>query len=322
MQSTIRGRRRRFAQLIPTHWAPVPDDSFSILDPASFQVRPMCDVLFDALDRFETRHASANRITGITTGHRELDQMLHGLQPKSLIVVGGPADCGKTALALSIAAHVGTKSHLPILYFALDESALDIADRLLVLESGVKRERFQSGRLLRDDWRTLGDAVKRMRDSQIFLHDTPCHTVDSIRSIASWVEVEHGLSLIIIDRLELVNGDSNGDTWQELRPGVAYKLKGIAAQVDVPVIALSRLRNDLGNRDDFPPGPFDAHECESIKDADVVLSIDANRTATSEQGAGSDGAVPIARHLSVTCLKNNGGRTGMIKVEKVALGML
>jgi replicative DNA helicase len=258
----------------------------------------------------------------MTTGHREMDEMLYGLQPKSLIVAGGPADCGKTALALSIAAHVGIKRQLPVLYFALDESALDVTERLLLLESGVKRERFQSGRLLRDDWRTLGLAVTRMADSEVFLHDAPCQTVDSIRRTASWTRYEYGLALIIIDRLELVNGDSNGGPWHELRPRVTRGLKDMAAQIDVPVIALSRLANDLENRDYFPPGPFDDHECESIQDADVVLSIDANRTATPEWSGGSDGTAPIARRLSVTCLKNNGGGTGMIKVDKVALGML
>jgi replicative DNA helicase len=298
------------------------DDSLSLPDPAAFLARPIGNVILNSLDRLEARTTPATRITGITTGHRELDEILHGLQPKSFIVTGGPADCGKTALALSIASHVGSRRQLPILYFALDESALDITDRLLLLESGVDRKRFQSGGLIEDDWRTLGDAVKRMKDSQIFLHDIPCPTVDSIRSVASWTKVEHGLSLIIIDRLELVNGDSNGGTWHELRPGIARGLKEIATQEDVPVIALSRLANDLADRDCFPPGPFDFLECESIHDADVVLSIEANRTATPEWGGGSDGTAPIARRLSVTCLKNNGGRTGMIKVAKVALGML
>jgi replicative DNA helicase len=300
----------------------MPDDSFSLPGPAAFLARPIGDVIFDTLDRFEARHASTNRITGITTGHRELDEILHGLQPKSLIVAGGPSDCGKTAFALSIASHVGAKRQLPVLYFALDESALDIADRFLVLNSGVERETFTSGHLLQDDWRTLGDAVTRMNDSQIFIHDTPCHTVGSIRSIASRAKIEHGLSLIIIDPLELVTGDSNGGTWRELRPGVALGLKEIATQVDVVVIALARLANNLENRDCFPPGPFDVQDCESVQDADVVLSIDANRTATPEWGGGSDGKAPIARRLSVTCLKNNGGRIGMIKVDKAALGML
>jgi replicative DNA helicase len=190
---------------------------------------------------------------------------------------------------------------------------------MLLFESGIERERYLSGRLRVDDWSTLGGAVKRMAEGQIFIDDTPCQTSNDIRTDAHMTKHVHGVELIVIDRVDLVCGNSVGATWQHAQLQAVRALKWIATELDVPVIALSRSADDQENRGESPTGPFGIEERESGKDADVILSIEANRHPTPN--GESDDPVAISRCVRITCLKNHHGRTGTIEVAKAALGM-
>jgi replicative DNA helicase len=280
----------------------------------------MPDLILEVLDELEARDTAANRITGLTTGHRPLDEILHGLQPKSLVVACGPTRSGKTALALSIASHVSIKKRLSVLYLSLRESAFVIAERLLLIESGLDNQRWRTGRMKRDDWGVLGAAVSRISKSEIFVVDSPCQTTSDIRRIARREhESCHGLGLVVIDSLELVCGEEGSDTWVEQRAEVARELKEIATELSVPILVLARMGNDLEDRG-FPPGPLETTDYVAIEASDVVLSIEASRPLI--QDGDPSGQTPISRTLAISCLKNNDGRTGRIKVEKAFLGLL
>jgi replicative DNA helicase len=277
------------------------------------------DVLPSVLDDLERRSAIANGIAGLTTGHYDLDRLLGGLRPGNLVAIGGPAARGTTGFALSIASHVGTKRELPVLYFALDESDRDIAERLILMESGVERQRFRSGRLTRDDWEVLDKAMTRMGESRISIDSDPCQTVAGIRSAVARAQAVDGLALVIVDRLQLVCGDSVSGTWSQQRPRVIYGLKEIATEMSIPVVVVSRFTGDLDIRSDGLPGIFQGDGLECLQKSDVILSLEENAGPVPVAGS-TDAAIP-SRSVGIRCIKNPNGRTGKLNIGKIALGI-
>jgi replicative DNA helicase len=214
---------------------------------------------------------------------------------------------------------VGTQKGLPVLYLALSESAHEITERMLLLESGVDRARLRDARLRTKDWLALGKAISRIHDGEIFIDDTPCQTTADIRIAARTTLNAYGLALIIIDRLELVCGDASSDSWAKGRSKVALELKAIATEFAVPVVGLSRLPDDVGSQSPRRPEIDESILGGFHEDSDAILLIEDNRKAEGDSESEEFPGIP--RTVRIRCLKTKSGHTGSIEIGKISLGM-
>jgi replicative DNA helicase len=197
----------------------VPEDVSEVLDRAEglvFDVAqrrvvdsmtPLRDLLGEGLDHLQRLYDQGDSITGLATGYTDLDELLSGLQPSNLIVVGARPAMGKTAFALGMVAHAGIKLHVPTLLFSLEMSHMELTQRLLGSEARVDANRMRTGNLREADWSKVGNAISRMSEAPIFIDDNPNLTVMDIRARARRLKSrEGGLGLVVIDYLQLMTG--------------------------------------------------------------------------------------------------------------------
>lgn len=214
-------------------------------------------------------------ITGVPTGFIELDRMTAGFQKNDLIIVAARPSVGKTAFALNIAQNVATKTDETVAIFSLEMGAEQLVMRMLCAEGNIDSQNLRTGSLTDDDWKKLTMAMGSLSNANIFIDDTPGIKITDIRSKCRRLKQEHGLGLVIIDYLQLIQGSGrSSENRQQEVSEISRSLKALAREMEVPVIALSQLSRGVEQRQDKRPMMSDIRESGSIEqDADIVAFL-------------------------------------------------
>ncbi len=238
---------------------------------------PLKTYLESAFNRIDELHKGDRDIRGVPTGFSDLDNILAGLQKSDLVILAARPSIGKTALALDIARHVTLKKKIPVGIFSLEMSSDQLVDRMLASEARVDAWRIRTGRLRssddEDDFAKIGEAMGILSEAPIFIDDSARSNVMEMRTLARRLQAEHKLGLIIIDYLQLMEGRTSDNRVQEVSE-ISRALKGLARELNIPVLALSQLSRAVENRSPQIPKLSDLRESGSIEqDADVVLFL-------------------------------------------------
>jgi replicative DNA helicase len=234
-------------------------------------------ILAESFERLDDLHKDKQKIRGVPTGFKDMDNILAGLQRSDLFVLAARPSMGKTALALNLAHNVAVQSKEPVLIFSLEMSKEQLVDRLLSMESGVDAWALRTGNLTDSDFEKIGQAMGTLSEAPIFIDDTPGISVSDLRTKARREAHQHPLGLVIVDYLQLMSGGgrygSEGNRVQEISE-ISRGLKGVARELNVPLLALSQLSRSVESRSPQIPQLSDLRESGSIEqDADVVAFI-------------------------------------------------
>jgi replicative DNA helicase len=234
-------------------------------------------ILAESFERLDDLHKDKAKIRGVPTGFKDMDNLLAGLQRSDLFILAARPSMGKTAFALNLAHNVAVQSKEPVLLFSLEMSKEQLVDRLLSMESGVDAWALRTGNLNDSDFEKIGQAMGTLSEAPIFIDDTPGITVSDLRTKARREAHQRPLGLIIVDYLQLMSGGSKyaseGNRVQEISE-ISRGLKGVARELNVPLIALSQLSRSVESRNPQIPQLADLRESGSIEqDADVVAFI-------------------------------------------------
>jgi replicative DNA helicase len=233
------------------------------------------DVIKDSFQMIEQLYDKKETVTGVPTGFKALDEMTTGLQNSDLIIIGGRPSMGKTAFSLNIAQHVGVNLNEPVAIFSLEMSKEQLAFRMLCSEAMVDSNNIRKGFIRKDDWHKLTSAAGKLAQSPIFIDDSSAISVLEMRAKSRRLKVEHGLSLIIVDYLQLMRGRGNAERREQEISEISRSLKGLAKELRVPVIALSQLNRGVETRTGTKkPTLADLRESGAIEqDADVIIFL-------------------------------------------------
>lgn len=235
------------------------------------------DILAESFERLDELHKDKKSIRGVPTGFKDMDNILAGLQRSDLFILAARPSMGKTAFVLNLAHNVAVDAKEPVLLFSLEMSKEQLVDRLLSMESGVDAWALRTGNLTDNDFEKLGEAMGTLSEAPIFIDDTPGLTVSDMRTKARREAHQRKLGLVVVDYLQLMSGGSrfggDGNRVQEISE-ISRGLKGIARELDVPLIALSQLSRSVESRSPQIPQLSDLRESGSIEqDADIVAFI-------------------------------------------------
>lgn len=280
---------------------------------------PIRNVLSDAFERIDELHREKGKLRGLSTGFKQLDNLLAGLQKSDLIILAARPSVGKTSLALDIARHAAVKSKVPVGVFSLEMSKEQLVDRLLCSEAGVDLWKMRTGNLSdrpdSNDFPKIGHAMGVLSEAPIYIDDNPGNTVMHIRTKARRLQAEHGLGLIVVDYLQLMESHNNryGDNRVQEVAEMSRNLKGIARELNVPVLALSQLSRLVEQRKPAIPKLSDLRDSGSIEqDADVVMFI---YRKTADRSYRPEDIPPDERNIAeLHIAKHRNGPTGMVKV--------
>ena len=235
---------------------------------------PIKQIVINALEKIEQASKTIGNVTGIATGFVDLDYRTSGLQPSDLVLVAARPSMGKTAFVLNIAQYVAFHSSLSTAIFSLEMSKEQLVNRLFSLESRVDAQLLRSGSLTDSDWEKLIEGAGTIGRSNLIIDDTPGISISELRSKCRKYKLEHDLKLIIIDYLQLMSGSGRSDSRQQEISDISRSLKGLARELNVPVVALSQLSRQVEQRPDHRPMLSDLRESGAIEqDADVVMFI-------------------------------------------------
>ena len=237
---------------------------------------PIKEVVLNALEKIEKASKTQGNVTGIPTGFVDLDYKMSGLQPSDFILVAARPSMGKTAFVLNIAENVAIKNNITTVIFSLEMSRVQLAKRLISMNSHVDSQKIRTGQLEDQEWRDLTESTVILGESALVIDDTPGISIAELRSKCRKLKLEKNLGLIIIDYLQLMSGSggNKNESRQQEISDISRSLKALAREVDCPVIALSQLSRAVEKRDDKRPMLSDLRESGAIEqDADVVMFI-------------------------------------------------
>lgn len=235
---------------------------------------PIRQVVMNSLENIEKASKVNGNVTGLPTGFTDLDYKTSGFQSSDLILVAARPSMGKTALVLNMAQYMAFKQNKSVALFSLEMSREQLMNRLLSMESKVDSQNLRNGNLRDEDWAKLIESAGVIGDSNLIIDDTPGITVRELRSKCRKYKLEHGLDIVMIDYLQLMNGSGHGESRQQEISEISRSLKAIARELDVPVVALSQLSRAVESRPDHRPMLSDLRESGAIEqDADVVMFI-------------------------------------------------
>jgi replicative DNA helicase len=233
------------------------------------------ELVRDNFERLERIFSEGRRITGLATGYPGLDNETAGLQPSELVILAARPSMGKTALALNIAENVAVRNREPVAVFSLEMSKESLLLRMLASEARVDAHKFRTGHMGRDDWNKITRALTSLGDAPLWIDDSASSTVLEMGAKARRLKRDRGLSLMIVDYLQLVvpTNTGRGTNRQEEVSSISRALKGLAKELKVPVVVLSQLTR-APEREERKPQLSDLRESGAIEqDADVVLFI-------------------------------------------------
>jgi replicative DNA helicase len=248
---------------------------FSILERrSSAEAKPIQSVLEEVMVRMDARMKHEHTIGGVETGFTDLDQLCGGLHNSELVILAARPSMGKTALAMNIAEHAAINLKQPVLFVSLEMAALELADRLLCSAAQVNGHRLRNGTISQEDRRRLVQKSSEIGAAPLFIDDTPSRTLTEIAAVARRLKRKQGLSMIVIDYLQLIEPDNPRDPRQEQVARIARRLKGMSRELDIPVLCLAQLNRQAEVSRDNRPRLNHLRESGAIEqDADVVMFV-------------------------------------------------
>ncbi len=278
---------------------------------------PIQDVLSTAFDRIDELHREKGKLRGVPTGFHELDQFLAGLQRSDLVILAARPSVGKTSLALDFARHAAVGKKLPVGIFSLEMSKEQLVDRLICSEANVDLWRMRTGRLSdrpdADDFPRIGHAMGALSEAPIFIDDSAMTNIMEIRTKARRLQMEHGLGLIVVDYLQLMEGASRSESRVLEVAEISRGLKGIARELNIPVLALSQLSRAVEMNKPAIPKLSHLRESGSLEqDADVVMFI---YRKAADRNYRLEDLTPEERNIAeIHIAKHRNGPTGTVKL--------
>jgi replicative DNA helicase len=246
---------------------------------------PLRDLVQTSFATIEKLQQHKGMVTGVATGFVDLDEMTSGLQPSDLILVAARPSMGKTSFVLNIAQHIGTSTDMTVGFFSLEMSKEQLFMRMLTSEARIDAHRFRTGYLNEKDYGRLSHALGTLAEAKVFIDDTASIGVLEMRAKARRLKAEHGLHLLVIDYIQLMQGRGRFESRQTEIASISRSLKGLAKELGVPIVALSQLSRASETRADHRPQLSDLRESGALEqDADVVMFI-----YRAEQYRDSDG---------------------------------
>jgi replicative DNA helicase len=229
----------------------------------------------DAFDRIDTRQQRDQwSISGLPTGFVDLDDKTAGLQDSELIIVAARPSVGKTAFTLNLARHIALEEGHPVFYVSLEQSRIELAERFLCMQAKVDSHKLRKGHLSAEDMQKLIRAGGELRNAKIFIDDSPGQNMLRIAANARRLRLRHGIRLVVVDYLQLVEPDNRRDSRQEQVAGISRRLKFLAKELRIPVLACAQLNRGAEDRTDHRPRLSDLRESGSIEqDADTVMLL-------------------------------------------------
>jgi replicative DNA helicase len=270
------------------------------------QTHTIENALKEAYDRIDQRHQrdSLASISGIPTGFLDLDEKTAGLQNSELVIVAARPSVGKTSLALSMARHIIVEEGLPVFFVSLEQSRIELAERLLCAQAYVDSHKLRKGHLASDDLQKLIHAGSILGQAKLFIDDTPGQGMLRIAANARRLKLRHGIRCLMVDYLQLIEPDNRRDPRHEQVANISRRLKFLARELQIPVVALAQVNRASEDRQDHRPRLADLRESGSIEqDADTVMML--HRPEMYEPGQ-SEGTV------DVIIAKQRNGPTGEV----------
>ena len=237
---------------------------------------PIRQVALNVLENIEKASKTKETVTGVPTGFIDLDYKTSGFQPSDFILIAARPSMGKTAFVLNVVDHVAVKKGIPCMVFSLEMSKEQLVNRMLSMESNVDSQKLRTGTLTDSDWDAVVEGVGIIGGSKLIIDDTPGISISELRSKCRKMKLEYGLSIVIIDYLQLMSGGRKGgnDNRQQEISDISRSLKALARELHAPVIALSQLSRACETRTDHRPMLSDLRESGAIEqDADVVMFL-------------------------------------------------
>jgi replicative DNA helicase len=276
---------------------------------------PLRDLVQDSFTTIEKLQQHKGLVTGVPTGFIDLDEMTSGLQPSDLILVAARPSMGKTSFVLNIAQHVGTATDMTVGFFSLEMSKEQLFMRMLTSEARIDAHRFRSGYLSEKDYGRLSQALGTLAEARVFIDDTASIGVLEMRAKARRLKAEHGLHLLIIDYIQLMTGRGRFENRQQELATISRSLKGLAKELQVPIVALSQLSRAPETRSNHRPQLSDLRESGALEqDADVVMFIFREEQYRDEQGQVNEETQGTAE---IIVGKQRNGPTGDVKLAFV-----
>jgi replicative DNA helicase len=265
------------------------------------------DLLAQAVDRIDELFNNDDPITGIATGFDKFDEMTSGLQRSDLIVVAGRPSMGKTSFVMNIAENAAIRMKLPVAVFSMEMSGEQLAMRMISSLGRINQQNLRTGRLEDSDWPRITSAITMLSEAPIFVDDTPALSPTDVRARARRIKREHGLGLIVIDYLQLMNVPQNKENRATEISEISRSLKALAKELNIPIIALSQLNRSLEQRPDKRPQMSDLRESGAIEqDADVIAFIYRDEVYNEES--------PEKGTAEILIRKQRNGPTGMCRL--------
>ncbi|MBR3508654.1 MAG: replicative DNA helicase [Lachnospiraceae bacterium] len=235
---------------------------------------PIRQVVSNAMDKIDKASKMNGYVTGVATGFIDLDYRTAGMQPSDLVLIAARPSMGKTAFALNIAQNVAFRQKKCVAIFSLEMSKEQLVNRMFSLESNVDAQKLRTGQLADNEWERLIESAAEIGKSKLIIDDTPSISVSELRSKCRKFKMEHDLSMIIIDYLQLMSGSGKNESHQLEIAEISRNLKAVARELNVPVLALSQLSRGVEGRPDHRPMLSDLRDSGAIEqDADVVMFI-------------------------------------------------
>ena len=255
------------------------------------------DVLTGTLEAIERLHEDHREITGVPTGFPDLDRLTSGLQPANLIIVAARPAVGKSTLGLDVARHAAVRGSVPTVVFSLEMSRTELVQRLMCAECTVDMQRLRTGRMEESDWTRLTRSLGKLADAPLFIDDSPGTTMMEIRAKCRRLKQRHGLGLVVVDYLQLMQPSKRFENRQQEVSEISRSLKLLAKELEVPVIAISQLSRQTEARSDRRPMLSDLRESGALEqDSDVVLFIYRDELYDPESARKGEADFILAKH--------------------------
>jgi replicative DNA helicase len=264
---------------------------------ASRDLVPIRQVLADYYDRIAYLYEHRGEPLGIPTGFIDLDKLLGGLQRSDLIIIAARPGVGKTSLLLAMALTAARRFRQKVAVFSLEMSNEQLVQRLISSETGIDSQRLRLGELEESEWPTFVEAAGRLSDTMLFIDDTPGISALQLRTKARRLHAEFGLDLIMVDYMQLMSGDFRSENRVQEISYISRALKGLARELNLPIIAASQLSRAVEQRHDKKPILSDLRESGSIEqDADVVMFIYRDELYNAETEMKNIADIIVAKH--------------------------
>ena len=274
---------------------------------ATNDFQPINQVISEALSMLEKLYEEKNDVTGLTTGFRDLNKKINGLQRSDLLLIAARPAMGKTAFALNLVQNAALKGDASVAVLSLEMSKEQLVQRMIASQSTVELKKIKTGTLADNDWPRITDGMAILSGAKIHIDDTPGIKISELRSKCRKLKIEKGLDLVLIDYLQLMEGEGQNESRQQEIAKISRSLKILAKELDCPVVALSQLSRAPEQRADHRPMLSDLRESGSIEqDADIVMFLYRDEYYNPDTEKKNIGEVIVA--------KNRHGETGTVEL--------